>query len=94
MVARRPISLTTTLEDVKVPSVVSDENGVVTWLNGAAKEAFGDVTGESMFGSIAPEDVPLVLRMRERKRQGAAVTDYEIDVFTRDGRRRARRSAR
>jgi PAS domain S-box-containing protein len=88
MIASRPISLTATLEKVKVPSIVSDENGVVTWLNGAAKEAFGDVTGESMFGWIAPEDLPLVLRERERKRRGAPVTDYEIDVFTRDGRRR------
>ena len=35
-----------------------------------------------------PEDVPVVRQQLERKLQGAPFTDYEVDVFTADGRRR------
>lgn len=84
----RSIELTSTLERVKVPSFVAASDGTITWGNEAAKQMFGDLTGRPFTSVIAPEDVPLVQRQLERKLQGATVTDYEVDVFTADGRRR------
>jgi PAS domain S-box-containing protein len=80
--------LTTTLQRVRVPSFIADRNGVVTWLNDAAKAIFGDRRGDRLVSVVAPEDVPLVEQQFARKLRGVPVTDYEIHVLTRDGRRR------
>jgi PAS domain S-box-containing protein len=84
----RSIDLKRTLQHVRVPSAISDSEGVITWLNDAAKRMFGDLRGRSFFSIVSPEDVPLARRQLERKLSGAALTDYAVDVFTRDGRRR------
>jgi PAS domain S-box-containing protein len=84
----RAIDLTQTLERVNVPSVVADRNGVVTWLNDAAKTSFGDLLGRPFASVVAPEDTEVVQRQLARKLQGAPVTDYEVEVFTADGHRR------
>jgi DNA-binding CsgD family transcriptional regulator len=60
----------------------------ITWLNDAATETFGDLRARSFFSVVAPEDVPLARRQLERKLRGVLATDYEVDVITRDGRRR------
>jgi len=88
MPQKRSIELTRTLEKVKVPSFVAASDGTLTWGNQAAKQMFGDLTGRPFATVVAPEDVPLVERQLERKLRGASVTDYEVDVFTADGRRR------
>ncbi|MDQ3821691.1 MAG: LuxR C-terminal-related transcriptional regulator [Actinomycetota bacterium] len=84
----RPIELTQTLEKVNVPSIIADRQGTITWLNDAAKKAFGDLLGKPFGTVVVPEDVPVVHRQLDRKLRGARVTDYEIEVFTSDGRRR------
>jgi PAS domain S-box-containing protein len=77
------------LQRVSVPSMIADREGVISWLNDSATELFGDLRTRSFFSIVAPEDVPLAKRQLERKLGGeASVTDYEIDVVTRDGRRR------
>jgi PAS domain S-box-containing protein len=88
MPQKRSIELTRTLEKVKVPSFVAASDGTLTWGNQAARRMFGDLTGRPFATVVAPEDVPLVERQLERKLRGAPVTDYEVDVFTADGRRR------
>jgi PAS domain S-box-containing protein len=89
-VARLPPAgeLTETLENVNVPSFVADRRGTMTWLNRAARGVLGNVVGRSFTEFVAPEYVPVVQRQLERKRQGANVTDYEVEVFGADGRRR------
>ena len=82
------IELTRTLKRVKVPSFIAASDGTLTWGNEAAKKMFGDLSGRPFTTVIAPEDVPLVQRQLQRKLQGEPVTDYEVDVFTADGRRR------
>jgi PAS domain S-box-containing protein len=83
------IDLRTTLQQVAVPSFVVDRDGVLTWVNDAGKEAFGDVEG-SPFSRVIPADcVDFVQRQLDRKvEHGESVTDYTTEVFTRDGRRR------
>ena len=88
MPQKRSIELTRTLEKVKVPSFIAASDGTLTWGNQAAKQMFGDLTGRPFTTVVAPEDVPLVERQLKRKLRGASVTDYEVDVFTADGRRR------
>jgi hypothetical protein len=63
-------------------SAIADPQGVITWLNDAAKRMFGDLRGRSFFSIVAPEDVPFARRQLERKLAGAAATDYAVDVFT------------
>jgi len=82
------IELTRTLKRVKVPSFIAASDGTLTWGNESAKKMFGDLRGRPFTAVVAPEDVPVVQRQLERKLQGAPLTDYEVDVFTADGRRR------
>jgi PAS domain S-box-containing protein len=82
------IELTRTLRKVKVPSFVAASDGTITWGNEAAERMFGDLRKRPFATVVAPEDVPLVQRQLQRKLQGAPSTDYEVDVFTVDGRRR------
>jgi PAS domain S-box-containing protein len=84
---RAPIDLLTTMENVNVPSFVIDRNGIVRWLNKAGRRAFGNVAGKESTIIVAPEYVPLVEKQLQRKLRGVPVTDYNIDVFTTDGRR-------
>jgi PAS domain S-box-containing protein len=84
----RSIELTKTLERVKVPSLISDRRGTITWLNDAAKRVFGDLLGRRFTDVVAPDDVPVVERQLARKLRGTPVTDYEVEVLTVDGTRR------
>jgi PAS domain S-box-containing protein len=83
-----PIELTETLEHLNLPSFIADRSGRITWMNAAARRAFGDLIGKPFNAAVAPEDQMLVHRALERKLQGAPVTDYVVDVFTADSRRR------
>ena len=86
---RRPIDLTATLEKANVPSFVTDRDGMVTWINEAARGVFGDVTGKSMGELVAPEDLPKVRRaLRQKLTGGTWATDYSVDVLMADGSRR------
>jgi PAS domain S-box-containing protein len=82
------IELTRTLRRVKVPSFIAGSDGTITWENEAAEKMFGDLRRRPFGTVVAPEDVPLVQRQLERKLRGATLTDYEVEVFTADGRRR------
>lgn len=90
MAVREPwTELARTLQRVNLPSAIVDREGVVTWMNDAAIELFGDVRGRSFFDVVAPEDVPFARRQLELKLGGdVPATDYQIDVMTRTGERR------
>jgi DNA-binding CsgD family transcriptional regulator len=82
------IDLTETLGRFGLPSVVVSREGRITWMNDAARSEFGDLVGVVPLGTtVVPEHVPVARQEFERKLDGAPVTDYEIDVITRDGRR-------
>jgi PAS domain S-box-containing protein len=84
----RSVDLRRTLQKVRVPSFVVDRSGVVTWLNDAAKEEFGNLEGRPFATVIPPERADFVQRQLDRKLEHPdAVTDYDTEVVTRDGRR-------
>src|SRR5262245_7653945 len=86
---RQPVDLTSTLQKVRVPSFVVDRDGVITWLNDAATEEFGELEGRPFSSVIPPERADFVRRQLDRKlAHPESVTDYETDVLTRDGGRR------
>lgn len=86
----RPIELRSTLQKVRVPSVIVDREGVITWLNESATKEFGDLTGSAFSRIIPREHVEFVNRQLAMKLDGvASVTDYDTEVLTQDGCRRA-----
>lgn len=57
-------------------------------MNEAARVTIGNLEGELFTTVVAPEHVARVEGEINRKLRGVPVTDYEVDVFTRDGGRR------
>jgi PAS domain S-box-containing protein len=82
----RPIDLRTTLQKVRVPSFVVDRAGVVTWLNDAASEEFGDLEGHAFSRIIPTESAEFLKRQLDRTE---SATDYTTEVLMRDGHRRS-----
>ena len=82
------IHLITTLERVKVPSAVVDRSGIVAWQNRAARETIGDLVGQPFASIVAPEYKEVAQRQLERLLLGMPVADYNLELFTADGRRR------
>jgi DNA-binding CsgD family transcriptional regulator len=81
-----PIDLRTTLQKVRVPSFIVNRAGVVTWLNDAASEEFGDLEGRAFSRVIPGERTEFVKRQLGCTE---SVMDYTTEVLTRDGRRPA-----
>jgi PAS domain S-box-containing protein len=79
--------LTETLQRVRVPSYIVNRDGEFVWINDAAESIFGDLVGRHYSTIVAPGDRGLAAEQFQRKLAGAAVTDYELDVLTADGRR-------
>jgi PAS domain S-box-containing protein len=78
------------LEHVNVPSYVIDANGIIRWINAAARNLVGEVRGRQFTSVVAPEET---LRAREhfaRKVVGTArVTDGNFVIVDSEGRRLA-----
>jgi PAS domain S-box-containing protein len=86
--ALRPIDLKATLERVSVPSALVDRSGTVTWQNRAARETTGELLGKPFVSIVAPDYRALAQRQLERLLLGLPVADYDLELFTADGRRR------
>jgi PAS domain S-box-containing protein len=83
-----PIDLRTTLERVGVPSALVDRDGIVSWQNRAATETAGDLVGKPFVSIVTPEYKAIAERQLERLLLGVPVADYDLELFTADGRRR------
>jgi PAS domain S-box-containing protein len=80
------------LDRLGVPLCVADRDGVFLWMNKSAKRFFGDVIGRRFSKVVAPEQISHARRQFERKVTGqAAVTDYDLTLLDRSGRRVAAR---
>ena len=74
------------LEHINVPSYHIDPQGVVRWLNAAARSMVGDVRGVQFTSVVAPEDTRRARELFARKVIGAArVTDAVVDIVAADG---------
>jgi PAS domain S-box-containing protein len=74
------------LELVNVPSYVLDTDGVVVWVNPAARRRVGDVCGYKFSSIVAPEDKERSLDVFARKVLGSeSVTDAEFVIIDRNG---------
>lgn len=73
------------LEAISVPAYVIDSGGRIRWLNDAAKELVGDVTGRMFTSVIDPEDIPRAKSRFHNNLHGKGHRDFAIDLVTADG---------
>src|SRR3954468_16334829 len=76
------------LERLTLPVFLIGRDQNVLWLNAAAKDVAGDVTGRRFTDAVAPESRPAVRDAFTAKVLGAAgATEYEAVLLRRDGSR-------
>src|SRR5689334_19427008 len=75
-----------TMRRVRFPSWIVGRDGRVVWLNDAATNLVGDVRGKLYSSVVAPDYRELAREQFARKLLGDPVTDYEIELITKDGR--------
>lgn len=74
------------LEHVNVPSYVIDREGVVRWMNRAARQLVGDRTGRQFTSVVAPEETRRAREVFARKLLGnTEVTDAPFVVVDAEG---------
>jgi PAS domain S-box-containing protein len=87
-----PFDLTHALEELRVPAAAIHRDGRFLWLNRGAIELVGDRVGQPFMHVIAREDAHLVRAQFAKKLIGeTAVTEYNLTLIGRDGRRHATR---
>jgi PAS domain S-box-containing protein len=74
------------LTKVSVPCYVLDRSGRIRWLNGAAKELLGDVTGQPQTSLLHADKAPLGRRRLADQLRGELQPDVTVDLRGRDGR--------
>jgi PAS domain S-box-containing protein len=70
------------LEHVNVPSYLIDTNGIVRWLNTAARQIVGEARGRQFTSVVAPEETRRARELFARKIVGAVrVTDAGMVIL-------------
>lgn len=75
------------LEQVNVPSYVIDRDGVIRWLNGAARRLVGDQVGRQFTSVVAPEETRRAREIFARNLLGARKPSSSVVVLDDGGRR-------
>ena len=76
------------LDAISVPTYVVDADGVIRWINPAAKQLVGEVRGRQVTSVVAPEDRLRARKHFTRKITGKEkVTDTEVVILDPDGTR-------
>ena len=76
------------LEHINVPSYLLDTNGIVRWINQAARRIVGDVTGRQFTSVVAPENTRRARELFARKIVGGtSATDAGVTIIDEQGRR-------
>jgi PAS domain S-box-containing protein len=76
------------LEHINVPSYLIDANGIIRWVNPAARHIVGEVTGRQFTSVVAPEDTRRARELFARKIVGGtSVTDAGVVIVDRGGSR-------
>ena len=76
------------LEHINVPSYLIDANGIVRWVNAAARRIVGDVAGRQFTSVVAPENTRRARELFARKIVGGtSATDAGVSIIDRNGKR-------
>jgi PAS domain S-box-containing protein len=76
------------LEHINVPSYLIDANGIIRWVNPAARRIVGEVAGRQFTSVVAPEDTRRARELFARKIVGGtSVTDAGVVIVDRGGSR-------
>jgi PAS domain S-box-containing protein len=82
------MNLEEVLEHINVPSYLIEANGIVRWINPAARHIVGDVVGRQFTRVVAPENTRRARELFARKIVGGtSATDAGVVIIDRDGRR-------
>ncbi len=76
------------LQHINVPSYLIDANGIIRWVNPAARRIVGEVAGRQFTSVVAPEDTRRARELFARKIVGGtSVTDAGVVIVDRAGSR-------
>lgn len=76
------------LEHINVPSYLIRPDGIVRWVNPAARRIVGNVVGRQFTSVVAPEDTRRARELFARKIVGGtSATDAGVTIIDRDGSR-------
>jgi len=82
------MNLEEVLEHINVPSYLIDAQGIVRWVNQAARRIVGDVAGRQFTSVVAPENTLRARELFARKIVGGtSATDAGTVIIDHDGRR-------
>lgn len=82
------MNLEEVLEHINVPSYLIDAQGIVRWVNQAARRIVGDVAGRQFTSVVAPENTLRARELFARKIVGGtSATDAGTVIIDRDRRR-------
>ena len=73
------------LEEIDVPCYVLDANGRIRWLNAAARDLVGDVTGQLFTAVVHPRDVPRARTRFAKNMQSEETGEFGVDIVGTDG---------
>ena len=76
------------LEHINVPSYLIEANGIIRWVNPAARRIVGDVAGRQFTSVVAPENTRRARELFARKIiGGTSATDAGVAIIDRQGSR-------
>lgn len=76
------------LEHINVPSYLIEANGIIRWVNPAARRLVGDVGGRQFTSVVAPENTRRARELFARKIVGGtSATDAGVAIIDRQGNR-------
>jgi PAS domain S-box-containing protein len=76
------------LEHINVPSYLIEANGIIRWVNPAARRIVGDVAGRQFTSVVAPENTRRARELFARKIiGGTSATDAGVSIIDRQGSR-------
>jgi PAS domain S-box-containing protein len=76
------------LEHINVPSYLIEANGIIRWVNPAARRLVGDVAGRQFTSVVAPENTRRARELFARKIVGGtSATDAGVAIIDRQGNR-------
>ena len=81
------VDLLDTVERLSIPSYVIDRQGIIRWVNPAARAVAGDVAGGHFTDVVAPEYRGRAREQFLRKLHGKDATDFELEITDAHGRR-------